>query len=180
MILSDYDIKGLLSSKRLIINPLGKDAIRENGVDFRIIGEVAHHRDLGKGFILDPSKKEHVGLTYDVEKNKKEMVLNPYEQVLLSTMETVGMPDDLVGLVELRSTWARHGLSIPPTIIDAGFHGTITLEVINNAPYKILLRPEQRFAHIVFVKTNNKVMGSYVGKYLNQSGIKLPQLVKKK
>jgi dCTP deaminase len=180
MILSDYDIKGLLSSKRLKIEPLGKDAIRENGVDFRLVDEIAHHRRHPDGFVMDPSNEKHTALTYNVEKNRKRLIIYPHEQVLMSTVETIGMPDDLVGFVELRSTWARHGLSLPPTIIDAGFYGTITLEVINNAPYKILLRPGQRFAHIVFIKTNNKVMGSYIGKYQNQSGIKLPQKLKKK
>ena len=70
-----------------------------------------------------------------------QIVIGAKEQVLLSTLEHVTLPDDLVGMVELRSTWARHGLSMPPTIIDAGFSGTVTLEVINNAPYKIGIKP---------------------------------------
>ncbi len=103
------------------------------------------------------------------------MVLEPNEQVLLSTIEYLGLPNNIMGFVELRSTWARHGLSMPPTIIDAGFHGTITLEVVNNAPYKILLRSEQRFAHIIFAETSSSVKKPYSGTYMEQSGIKLPK-----
>ena len=94
-----------------------------------------------------------------------------------AAMERLKMPDDIVGFVELRSTWARHGLSMPPTIIDAGFEGNVTLEVVNNAPYGIKLRPMQGFAHIIFVKTSNRVRKPYAGKYLNQSGIRIPKKV---
>ncbi|MEM3296699.1 MAG: hypothetical protein QXG73_01335, partial [Candidatus Micrarchaeaceae archaeon] len=83
-----------------------------------------------------------------------------------------------VGFVELRSTWARHGLSMPPTIIDAGFSGNVTLEVFNNAPYGILLKPKTRFAHIIFAATMNKVKNTYKGKYLGQRGIRLPKTIK--
>ncbi len=106
------------------------------------------------------------------------MVIASKEQVLLSTLEYIEVPDDVAGFVELRSTWARHGLSMPPTIIDAGFKGTITLEVINNAPYAIKLRPGQRFAHVIFVKLQNKAGNTYSGFYKGQRGVKLPQVIK--
>ena len=77
-----------------------------------------------------------------------------------------------MGFVELRSTWARHGISLPPTIIDAGFKGTVTLEAINNAPYAIALKPKQRFAHVIFMKTSNKVMNSYSGSISGRSGMR--------
>ncbi len=179
MILSDYDLMGLIKSRRLVIKPFMRDIVRENGVDFRLANEIAHHVKRGKEFVLDPTNAEHVADTYKVTKNPKSLVLGPLEQVLLSTKEEISMPDDLVGFVELRSTWARHGLSMPPTIIDAGFKGTITLEVANNAPYSIKLNPSMRFAHIIFIRTNSRVASAYKGRYQGQRGIKLPRLLDK-
>ena len=179
MILSDYDLMGLINSKRLVIKPFVRDIVRENGVDFRLANEIAHHVKRGKEFVLDPTKEDHVAGTYKVAKNAKSMIVGPMEQVLLSTREEISMPDDLVGFVELRSTWARHGLSMPPTIIDAGFRGTITLEVSNNAPYSIKLNPSMRFAHIIFIRTNSRVTGAYRGRYQGQRGIKLPRILDK-
>ncbi|MDE1871485.1 MAG: dCTP deaminase [Candidatus Micrarchaeota archaeon] len=179
MILSDFDLMNYLNSKRLKIEPFSREIVRENGIDFRLADEIAYHRkDLGDDFVMDPSNKEMIERAYDVRKKQETLVIGPREQVLLSTIEHVALPDDLVGVVELRSTWARHGFSMPPTIIDAGFNGNVTLEVINNAPYKIALKPNTRFAHIVFIKASNAVESSYSkGSYSGQMGVRLPKVI---
>ncbi len=178
MILSDVDILNMMRNKRLVIRPFNDETVRENGIDCRITGEVARHVRTGKSFVLDPSKKEHIAKAYRITVEDSGIVMRPHEQVLLSTHEYLEMPDDIAGFVELRSTWARHGLSMPPTIIDAGFKGTITLEVVNNAPYSILLRPMQRFAHIIFEKLDSRTGSGYSGFYFKQRGIKLPRVLK--
>lgn len=78
------------------------------------------------------------------------------------------MPNDLMGFVELRSTWARSGIIIPPTIVDAGFRGNLTLEIVpfNDDPIPY----GQRFAHLIFGKLTSP-SASYAGKYQNQRGI---------
>ncbi len=179
MILSDYDINGMIKMKRLVIKPFNNDTVRENGIDMKLAAEIAHHKDMGKDFVMDPmSSDASISKCFTLKKNVKEIIIGSKEQVLLSTQEYIEVPDDVAGFVELRSTWARHGLSMPPTIIDAGFKGTITLEVINNAPYAIKLRPKQRFAHVIFVKLQNRTGASYAGFYKGQLGIKLPQVIK--
>ncbi len=179
MILSDFDLLNYLNSRRLKVEPFSREIVRENGMDFRLADEIAYHRrDLGEDFVMDPSNKDMIEKAYEVRKGQERLLIRPKEQVLLSTMEHVGLPDDLVGIVELRSTWARHGLSMPPTIIDAGFNGNITLEVVNNAPYSIGLKPSTRFAHIVFIKASSAVESSYSkGSYSGQVGVRLPKVI---
>ncbi|MEM3791606.1 MAG: dCTP deaminase [Candidatus Micrarchaeaceae archaeon] len=176
MILSDFDLINMIKSKRLKITPFSKEIIRENGIDFRISDEIAVHNK-SKEFIMDPEDEKMIRKGYRILKGKRCMILEPLQQVLLSTYEKVEMPNDIAGFVELRSTWARHGLYMPPTIVDAGFKGTITLEVFNGAPYKIKLKPFVRFAHVVFVKTTSAVKKYYKGYYNMQSGIKLPKKI---
>jgi len=175
MILSDFDLMNMIKSKRLIIDPFEETIVRENGVDFRLADEVGRHKQMGEEFVMEPNDKDIIDSAYQVDRGVKEIIVKGKEQVLLSTNEFISMPDDVVGFVELRSTWARHGLSMPPTIIDAGFKGTITLEVINNAPYKIRLRPMVRFAHIVFIKATSRVENAYRGGYNSQRGVRLPK-----
>jgi dCTP deaminase len=180
LILSDYDLENAIKSKLLVITPFKKDNIRENGLDLRLADEIGFHNpDLGKEFILDPSNSSHLKKEYIMKKNIKNLIVPSKEMVLLSTIEKISLPNNLMSFVELRSTWARHGLSMPPTIIDAGFSGTVTLEVINNTPHAILLHPGVRFAHFIFAKTLNNVVDAYKGNYMGQSGIHLPKLIKK-
>lgn len=93
------------------------------------------------------------------------------------TREIITMPNDLAAQVELRSTWARKGLILPPTVIDAGFSGTVTLEIAcfkpwssRGMPYSITLPVGHRFAHIVFEKLTSPA-DPYRGKYQNQFDI---------
>ena len=178
MILSDVDLMAAIKGKRLLIEPFSDDTVRENGIDLRLADEIAHHKKGAEGFVMDPTDQKSIDSSYSMEKGKGSMILGPGEHVLLSTLELIGMPDDLIGFVELRSTWARHGLALPPTIIDAGFKGTVTLAVFNTAPYSIKLTPKQRFAHIVFAKTSSKVADTYAGSYSGQRGINIPKAVK--
>ncbi len=178
MILSDFDLENLINGKRLIIKPLDREIIRENGIDLRLSGDIARHNEkLGKDFVIDPSNADHVSKEYIVEKDNEKMVVRPHEQVLLSTVEYVKMPDNLIGFVELRSTWARHGLIVPPTIIDVGFEGTITLEVFNSSMHAISLTPGIRFAHVIFATTLSHVKNSYSGAYSGQVGVRLPKVL---
>ncbi len=50
---------------------------------------------------------------------------------LASTIERFAMPDDVLGVVHDKSTWARRGLSVFNTIIEPGWRGFLTLELSN-------------------------------------------------
>lgn len=176
MILSDFDLKNYIASHRLVVKPFEDELIRENGLDLRLGNEIGvHNPELDEDFVLDPSDEKHLAKEYIVTKHNDRLVLPAKEQVLLTTNEYLEMPDNLMGFVELRSSWARHGLSMPPTIIDAGFKGDVTLEVINHSSHAIALKPSVRFAHIIFAITMNRVSKQYSGSYLGQRGVRLPK-----
>ena len=178
MILSDYDIENAIRAKRLVVKPFKDDSIRENGLDLRLDDEIAYRNPEFNPEIFDPTNEEHVKNEYMIRKGGEKLLLPGKTQVLLSTQESLKLPFDMMGFVELRSTWARHGLSVPPTIIDAGFSGTITLEVINNVPYVMALKPGMKFVRIIFASTVSPVTKAYKGAYLNQKGIWLPKVLK--
>ncbi|MEM4438969.1 MAG: dCTP deaminase, partial [Pyrobaculum sp.] len=91
----------------------------------------------------------------------------------LTTEEYVKMPDDVVGLANLRSTLARYGLVIPPTVVDAGFEGNITIEVVNESPNTIVLKRGMRFLHLILVKAEGRAL--YQGAYQGQRGVRPPK-----
>jgi dCTP deaminase len=173
MILSDFDLTWYLKSGRLVIVPYDEEIVRENGIDLRIGGEIAKLKSLNKVFDTRNVTEEQVSEFYEVLKSD-EFVIYPNERVLLTTLEYIKLPNDIMGFVELRSSFARLGLTIPPTIIDAGFEGNVTLEV-HGSTFPIKLYKGQRFAHVIFSKTLNPVLRPYQGKYQGQRGVTLPK-----
>ncbi len=176
MILSDRGIRAYIEKGWLMIEPLEKGQIRENGVDLRIGEEYARFKEVDEA--LDVNKSLDVSKYYEVSVMGQEgIIIKPYEHVLLHTLEYVKMPSDLVALVNLKSTLARLGLYIPPTVVDAGFEGQIVIEVIGSS-FPVRLRPGTPFLHLVFVRLDSPVEKEYFlqGHYQGQRGIRLPNL----
>lgn len=99
MVLSDRSLEHSIATGKIIIKPFSDKIIRENGVDFRLSNEIAHHKKHGINVIIDPTKEDHVKKTYEEIIRTDKMVIEPNEQVLLSTMEYLGLPNDVMGFV---------------------------------------------------------------------------------
>jgi len=169
--LSDFDLENYLKTRRLVIEPVHPDTVRENGVDLRVGESIARMRETDQ--LLDTRAEIDTRLFYDIVKGD-EFVIRPREKVLICTMEYMELPAELMGFVELRSTFARCGLMLPPTIIDGGFKGQVTLEV-EGSSFPVKLYKGDRFAHIVFLKLVSPIGKPYAGKYQGQRGVTLPR-----
>ncbi len=176
MILSDWDIRLYIEKKLLKIDPLYPDTIRENGIDLRFGKEFCRYT-AGKEVIDSRSGVPERYLVCEEIDAEKGYVIMPGDRILATTLEYVEVPIDLVGLVNLRSTFARLGLYIPPTVIDAGFKGQVTIEIVG-AKRPIRVYPGQRFLHVVFLRTSSPVHSPYSGKYQGQRGVTPPKLDK--
>lgn len=85
---------------------------------------------------------------------------------IASTIEQFQMPPDLVGVVHDKSTWARQGLSVFNTVIEPGWSGYLTLELVHHGNQNLLIPAGAGIAQVVFSKTSDKAdYGS--GKYQN-------------
>lgn len=85
---------------------------------------------------------------------------------IASTIEQFQMPPDLVGVVHDKSTWARQGLSVFNTVIEPGWKGFLTLELVHHGNQNLLIPAGAGIAQVVFSKTSDKAdYGS--GKYQN-------------
>lgn len=158
------------------IEPFTEAQIRENGVDLTIGNQYARFKRTED--VLDVTEETDLLKYYQIGIMDDEgMVIEPYEHVLLHTREYVEMPPDLVGLVNLKSSFARLGLYIPPTVVDAGFKGEIVIEVIGSS-FPVRVKPGVPFIHLVFLRTDSPVLRDYSvrGRYQGQRGIRLPKL----
>ncbi len=173
MILSDFDLRSYIRSKRIIIEPFSEEILRENGIDLRIGNEIARIKKEREPLDITNASERDIENYYIIEKGD-EFIINPEEHVLICTLEYIEIPKDLMGFVELRSTFARLGLIMPPTIIDANFKGQLTLE-IKGGPFPVKLKAGTRFAHVIFAKLMNPVENPYRGRYYGQRGVTLPK-----
>ena len=170
--LSGAEIKKLIKEGKLKIEPYSEEIVRENGVDLRIGDEIAIL--LNNPEPIDPEKLREIDLSQYYKIFKADnFVLQPYMKVLVTTLEYIKMPEDVGALIGIRSTFARLGVSVPPTIIDAGFEGQVTIEIHGGA-FPIILRKGQRFAHVAFYKLVGEPV-PYRGRYQGQRGVTLPK-----
>ncbi len=173
MILSDWDIRVYIEKKLLVIDPLYPDTIRENGVDLRFGDQFCRFKKTPER-IIDTRSDRVEDVLECTRVGEEGFVIQPLEHVLATTLEWVEIPHDLMALVNLRSTFARYSLYIPPTIIDAGFKGNVTIEIIGGS-LPVRVYPGQRFLHVVFARTSSPVYRPYSGKYQEQKGVTPPK-----
>lgn len=67
------------------------------------------------------------------------VVLPPGAFALASTLERVELPADVVGVVRDKSSLARRGVFMSHGLIDPGFRGHITLELVNHSAELVVL-----------------------------------------
>lgn len=133
-ILSDETILERLE-KDLTVTPLNPENIQPCSIDLHLGRSLKTIQ--GREFYL----KENVYL-----------LLEPGDFILGSTREHVEIPNDLVGVVDGKSSLGRLGITAHVTAgyIDAGFKGNITLEIANLSDESFKLEKDMPIAQIVF------------------------------
>ena len=86
---------------------------------------------------------------------------------LASTIEEFQMPTDMVGVVHDKSTWARKGLSVFNTVIEPGWKGFLTLELVYHGRDILTIPAGSGIAQVLF--HNTAITASYEGKYQDQA-----------
>lgn len=95
--------------------------------------------------------------------------LMPGEFWLASSLERFQMPNDVLGVVHDKSTWARQGIALQNTVIEPGWSGFLTLEVTNHSQNYIEIESGSPIAQIIFHRLDQPTDRPYRGKYQNQN-----------
>ena len=108
--------------------------------------------------------------------DEETFVLHPGELALGITLESISLPDDLVGWLDGRSSLARLGLMVHVTAhrIDPGWEGNIVLEFFNSGKLPLALRPGMGIGAMSFETMSGYAERPYTkredAKYRHQSG----------
>ena len=105
---------------------------------------------------------------YDV-RIAQDITLAPGEFVLASTIEAFCMPDNVIGFVHDKSTWARLGIALQNTVIEPGWRGqSLTLEISNHGAEPAHFLKGHPIAQIIFHRLEQPTEQPYRGRYQDQ------------
>ena len=123
--------------------------------------------------MLDTKQRAHgvsYGLSeagYDIRIKREVRFSRTRRFSLASAIEQFNMPTYLVGVVHDKSTWARQGLSVFNTVIEPGWKGFLTLELVYHGDAELIVPAGAGIAQVLFSTISDP--SSYgEGKYQNQ------------
>lgn len=176
MILSDRSIREALTDGRIVIDPFDETMVQPSSVDVRLDRYFRVFLNHTMPVIDVKRDLEELTRLVDID-DERAFILHPGEFVLGSTLERIGVPDDMVARIEGKSSLGRLGLLIHSTagFIDAGFDGHITLELSNVANLPITLYPGMKIGQISFLRMTTPAdvpygSNSLKSKYQGQRG----------
>ena len=103
MILSDVTIREELAAGRIVIDPLGDQAVQPSSVDLHVDRYFRVFRNDTTPYI-DPKQPRRTSPSWSRWARDGAFILHPGEFVLGSTLERVALPDDLVARFEGKSS----------------------------------------------------------------------------
>ncbi len=106
--------------------------------------------------------------SYDVRIAHKLSLL-PGEAALAHTVEDFHMPLNVVGYVVDKSTYARRFVTAFNTLLDPGWHGNLTLELVNLGNSPVDIEAGDPIVQIAFHWLDEATDRAYDGKYQGQT-----------
>ncbi|MEK7533538.1 MAG: dCTP deaminase [Patescibacteria group bacterium] len=177
MILSDRDITAALRTGRIKITPKidAKTQLGSCSVDLRL-GKQFRIFNHSKFAYIDPNNpKLATDMMAQVKiKDGEPFILQPGDFVLATTMESIKLPNDLVGRLEGRSSLGRLGIVVHSTasIFDPGWQGMVVMELGNMGRMPVALYPGMRICSMTFEELSSPALVPYsqkkTAKYIGQ------------
>lgn len=188
MVLYDQQIAELATQG--MIAPFIGNQIRENDQKERVIsyGLSSHGYDIRLAEEFKVLKVSDVNDSID-PKNIKEnnifsymtkvITLQPNSMVLGRSFEYIRMPKDVMAICMGKSTYARVGILINTTPIEAGWHGNITIEISNTSHLPVNIYANEGIAQLLFFRSEDIPSVTYAdkgGKYQGQTGVTIARM----
>lgn len=189
MILADWQIEELCSTDTPMISPFVGEQMRENsfgkvvsyglssyGYDIRLGGGGAKWLKPTYNGVVSPKHEqdqweEEPILLEDADSKEPYYIVPPNSVILAPSLEHFIMPRDVVAQCGGKSTYARLGLFLNVTLLEAAWRGYLTLELSNLTPLPIMVYVNEGIAQLQFFR-GEPCRVSYAdraGKYQDQA-----------
>jgi dCTP deaminase len=135
------------------------------------------------GLEIDPKKFDENSLVEPVlrtsEDGSQYYLLPPHHYGLGVTVETFKMPRNVTGIALGKSTYARAGLLVNTTPLEAGWTGRLVVELANLANLPLRVYVNEGIGQVLFLESDEDCHVSYEdrgGKYQGQTGLTYAKL----
>lgn len=170
------ELELLLDSRELLIEPLldREHQIDQLGIDLRLD---AFYREFVRTTqpYVSPGEEPAYTVLREIEPFRHQFYLQPGEFALAQSFEYIALPNNLLCLLNGRSSLGRRGLVVHATanVVDPGWRGHLVFELANLGPMPIELVPLMRIARLIFLRTTP--VREYGGSFLGQTRITPPK-----
>src|SRR4051794_13143832 len=106
-------------------------------------------------------------------------LMPPHSYALGVTVETFRMPRNVTGICMCKSTYARAGLMLNTTPLEAGWTGRLVIELGNLADLPLRVYVGEGIGQVIFLESDDDCDVSYEdrgGKYQGQTGLTYSRL----
>lgn len=171
--LSNEDIKDVIKSGELIIEPFDEKYLRGAGLTLHLDQKLLLPKP---GKVVDVKNGIYPDYNEITLTESTPHLLNPGDFILGATYQKVTVGSKLGFFIEGRSTLARVGLTIVQTamLVYPGHRNRqVTLELANHGPNAILLYPKMKIARVALFELKTPASESYddTGKYRHQQTV---------
>lgn len=183
MLKSDKWIKKMVLEYKMI-EPFEEKQIKKGvisyglssyGYDLRLSDEFKIFTNVFNS-IIDPKNFDPKSF---VDYKGETCIIPPNSFILGRSIEYLRIPRKILGICIGKSTYARCGIIVNITPIEAEWEGQVTIEISNTTPLPVKVYAYEGIAQIIFLESDEECELSYKdkkGKYDKQLGIVLPKI----
>lgn len=175
MILGIDELHKLVKEKKLVENLCERELSNPEGVGFDIRIKDLYELD-GEGFLgVEERDTPDMKLVASYDPDETTTVtLKPGKYYLMSTIESVNTPENLLGLFSSRTTLFRCGVRFISGELSPGYCGPLTFALINLSDKDFKLELGARVAHVNFFEVKgsaNMYRGQWQGGRVTTDGV---------
>lgn len=176
--LSAQSIRKLCVNEPFMISPFVGAKVVVNGKSYGLSAasydvRIAHDLTLGPNpahFLASMMLRERQYTSEAVlDLWRGRMANYPPSSALAHTVEDFNMPENVVGYVVDKSSYARNFVSAFNTLLDSGWQGNLTLELVNLGSEIVHIKEGDPIVQIAFHWLDEPTERAYTGKYMHQS-----------
>ena len=181
-LMPDYEIRK--AARKGMIRPFVPSLVR-NGVVSYGLSSFGYDVRLAPEFlvftntwptVVDPKSVDSRAF---VRHRGETCIVPPNSFVLGRTVEYFRMPENVIGIVLGKSTYARLGIIVNATPLEPEWEGHVTLEISNTTPLPARLYANEGIAQVIFLRSPLRPEVTYkdrAGIYQGQRGVTLPRV----